>query len=340
MRLAFPTRKRSFIFPCVLREVNGESEAKREARDSPTPCLPNPLDEAPMKKTIVFAAELIARMPFIPFSLKHFIAMQDPRFFHILPEGKEMIFDKYLGDVKVRINTVYPVERQMLTGTYDSMTSTVLGKFLDEGSVAMDIGANVGALTLLMAKICGSGRVIAVEPGPPTRSRLMKNLELNPKLRKSITVFPVGASDKPGKLFWSEDPRNRGNAGLLNGSGTEVDVVTLDDIVARARLTRLDFIKIDVEGMEYEVVKGGLASIQKYRPLVYYETLEPFRTFRKFDIYGEIFEAFHSMRYRHFYFKKNGNMIEIKNMGKLHSSNALAMPAEKAPAREWKSGAP
>lgn len=84
-----------------------------------------------------------------------------------------------------------------------------------------------------MAKIVRSGTVIAIEPGPPTCERLRANLRLNPDLEKNVRIFQVGLADKSGSLMWSEDQSNRGNAGLLDGVGIPVEVVTLDSIIAR-----------------------------------------------------------------------------------------------------------
>ena len=278
-----------------------------------------------MKNILIKLLKILAKIPYIPFNLKLMIAIKDRRLRDIIPLNKNLIYDKYLGDIKVNISTNYPIEKEMLTGRYDPETSFVLRKFLNCNCIVIDVGANVGAITLLMAQICDQGGVIAIEPGPLTSSRLMDNLMLNPKLQALVTVCKVGVSDKKGKLFWSEDPENLGNASLWEKSGILVEVETLDNIIEENRIKRLDFIKIDVEGMEYEVIKGGLDSIRKYHPTIYYETLEPFRDFRGFDLYKKIFDLLSSEGYKHFYVNKSGAFIEQKEMAKLYASNALAI---------------
>jgi FkbM family methyltransferase len=282
-----------------------------------------------IKKVIISFLEIIGKFSIIPFSLKYLLFRMDRRFYHILPAGEEFVFETYFSDVKVKINTIYPIEKSMLMGEYDHITSLVLRRFLNEASIAIDIGANVGAITLQMAKIAGAGKVIAIEPGPPIYGRLIENLNLNPVLQKIVTVLQIGVSDQPGKLLWREDQNNRGNASLLGTAGVEVDVLTLDSIIKNEKISHLDFIKIDVEGMEYEVIKGGLASIKLYRPVIYYETLEPFRESRGFDLYASIFNMLCDIGYKHFYTSDSGEFIEIKSMERLSAPDILAIPAEK-----------
>jgi FkbM family methyltransferase len=193
----------------------------------------------------------------------------------------------------------------------------------------MDIGANVGALTLLMAKLADQGRVIAVEPGPSTVERLRQNLALNPELKQRVTVLPVGLAEQTGTLCWQEDANVPGNAGLLGTTGDRVTVETLDHLVQQLQLPRLDFIKIDVEGMEWEVIQGGLMTITQYRPILYYETLESFRTIRGFDLYGKIHALLTGLGYQHFCVQSQGTLQAIEDLAVLRSPNTLAVPQEK-----------
>lgn len=266
---------------------------------------------------------------FTPLFISIFLSRIDRRFRFLVPLEKEFIYTKYLDSKKVHINTTYPIEVAMLTGIYDPDTSAIIKRFVRQDSVVIDVGANVGALTLLMAQVANNGKVLAIEPGKTTCSRLRHNVSLNPELQNVVEIHQVGVSDKKGELFWKEDENNRGNAGLLEHEGEIVSVDTLDHIVDSAGLVKIDFLKIDVEGMEYEVIKGGMASIIKYRPLIYYETLEPFRDFRGFDIYGEIFNMLHGLEYQHFAVLPKGEIVMINNLDVLRSANVLAIPKER-----------
>ena len=169
--------------------------------------------------TIQSLLQSIGSLSILPISLLLFLARKDKRLRFLLPPNAEIEFSRYLGDIRVNVNTIYPVELEMLTGQYDPISSAVIRRFLTAGAFAVDIGANVGALTLLMAKIVKSGQVIAIEPGPPICERLRSNLRLNPDLAKNVRVFQVGAADKAGTLMWSENQSYRGNAGLWPVSG-------------------------------------------------------------------------------------------------------------------------
>ena len=82
-----------------------------------------------MKYTLLKLLIIISKMPFIPFNLKLMIANKDRRLINIIPLNKNLIYHKYLGDIKVNINTNYPIEKEMLTGRYDPETSFVLENF-------------------------------------------------------------------------------------------------------------------------------------------------------------------------------------------------------------------
>jgi FkbM family methyltransferase len=171
--------------------------------------------------------------------------------------------------------------------------------------------------------------VIAIEPGPATFARLQANLALNPELQSYVHAHALGLSDQPGHLFWQEDANVPGNAGLLAGQGQPVEVTTLDQLAQDLTLERLDFVKIDVEGMEYEVMKGGKAVIVRFRPILYYETLESFRQGRGFDLYNQIFDLLHGLQYRQFCILPGGKLSEVHDLNILNSPNTLAIPTEK-----------
>jgi FkbM family methyltransferase len=183
----------------------------------------------------------------------------------------------------------------------------VFDRFVKPGHCCIDVGANVGAVTLHLAKIVGpKGQVIAVEPGPPYFERLRQNLELNPEIGDCVMPVEIGLSDVPGTLHWVEDPDARYNAGLFDvkeaaGLGVAVPVETLDGLVERLRLARVDFIKIDVESMELEVLRGARQTLKRFRPVILVETLEWARAYRLqvsgIDVFLEMAALLQSLDY-------------------------------------------
>lgn len=199
-----------------------------------------------------------------------------PRLLPYCPKSREFVFNTYLKDIRVNINTVYPIEREMMTGYYDKSMLGFVDKFVKKGDVCFDIGANVGPVSFALAKKVGpGGSVFAFEPGRVIYNRLVDNLRLNPDYERIIRTYKTGFSDKTETLSWNEDKKNRGNAGfILQGPNQEerVELTTVDEFVREQRIGKVDFIKIDVEGMEYEVIKGARKTLEEQKPILYYET--------------------------------------------------------------------
>lgn len=249
--------------------------------------------------------------------------------FPFLPRGLKFRWPYYLGDVSVLIDTSNSIEAPMLSGTYDVELSRAIHRFVKQGSYCVDIGANVGPVTLLLAKLVGAtGRVLAIEPGSAYCRRLNDNLNLNPELKKRVTLVNIGLSDVKGSLFWEPDPKYPYNAGLsadrLSHSGVSVHVDTLDAVIEQQGWRQLDFIKIDVEGMEFEVFRGSLNILLQYKPVVLFETLEIFRKKRNFDPFTQIEDLLNKLDYKLYRISPEGD-LEAVNLTNL-PSNTLAIP--------------
>ena len=134
---------------------------------------------------------------------------------------------------------------------------------LRQGSVFVDVGANIGAITIY-AGLSGLFRhVIAIEPDALNRSVLERNVSIN-GMAERVTVVPVAASRCIGEMTLHRDQKNLGAHSLepdfatTPGSLETVTVQPLDHIVAQAGFSAEDigFIKIDVEGHESDVLHG------------------------------------------------------------------------------------
>jgi FkbM family methyltransferase len=153
---------------------------------------------------------------------------------------------------------------------------------LQSGSVAIDIGSNIGAHALAMAARCGdSGIVVAVEPTAWAFTKLQKNMNLNPDLApriKSLQAFlnEDGLQSLPGEVCssWpmnvkkdSSDARSEGRAHSTGGASA----TSLDTLVRSLALPRVDLLKIDVDGNELKVLGGGMSTLRKFRPAIIVE---------------------------------------------------------------------
>lgn len=265
-------------------------------------------------------------VPHLPEFLLVRVLKLKPVLLGVLPSGCNFVWPYYLGERRIYIDTSNPIETEILSGTYDKASTLIIKNFVKAGDVCMDVGANIGALTLLLAELVGDrGSVYAVEPGPPYVQRLHANLALNPPLKKRVEIIPYGLSDAAGELTWRDDPEHPYNAVLLDiffpeQHGIKVPVRTIDSF----NLSKLNFIKIDVEGMELEVLRGGTETLRRLRPVVLFETMELFREARGFDIFAEIESLLRDSGYSLFSF--DGTLKAVTS--KCLPWNTLALPVQ------------
>ncbi|WP_246389025.1 FkbM family methyltransferase [Microvirga mediterraneensis] len=131
----------------------------------------------------------------------------------------------------------------------------ILTSRIADGFTFIDIGSNVGWYALSVAREAGAVpvRILAVEPQPEIFDRLIYNIRQNPSC--TIKAVDCAVADKTGELTLFLDPLNRGEASLkiVNSSQTDairVPAVTMLELLSREGLTRVDAIKLDVEGAE------------------------------------------------------------------------------------------
>lgn len=202
-----------------------------------------------------------------------------------LPKKQTFLVQNYCGNLKFQVDTTYPIEGTIwLSGVYDIRTTRFLQKVILPDDVVLDIGANCGALTLVAASCLDRGKVYAFEPGNVVQARLQTNVDLNPQFAEMIEVIPVGLGAKRDRLFYSEDANYRGNAALVKTEGIPVEVITLDEWIVTRNIATLNLIKVDVEGMEYEVLLGSKDVLQRDHPMIYFETLPFFFNEKNYTI--------------------------------------------------------
>jgi FkbM family methyltransferase len=148
-------------------------------------------------------------------------------------------------------------------------------KAVNTGDVVIDVGANVGDTSLHFAKLVGArGKVHAFEPHPVTFQRFKKNAELNEL--PNLVLNPVGLGSANATFTMrSVDEGNQGMNQISRsapGSGDlEIIVTTLDEYADRNAMDRMDLIKIDVEGFEYDALLGSRRSLERWHPVLFIE---------------------------------------------------------------------
>lgn len=156
------------------------------------------------------------------------------------------------------------------------------------GKVIFDVGAFIGASSLVFSKLVGNkGKVVAFEPNPYNLLRIEKILPKNPKYGKNIIVFPFALSDNNKKIDMnlseaidvghSSTSRIVGSHSTIRDSdlpegfkNVEVQAKTLDSFVAEQNILP-DILKVDIEGAEYEFLLGAVETIRKVHPTFYIE---------------------------------------------------------------------
>ncbi|HET6509612.1 MAG TPA: FkbM family methyltransferase [Baekduia sp.] len=140
------------------------------------------------------------------------------------------------------------------------------------GDVALDVGGCWGETALWMATLVGpSGRVHCFEPGRSNLGLLADNLERNPGLISRVSVHTDPLGSRAGEEVWFDDAiaastKAHASAEGARGTATPATTDTIDAMVARGALDRVDFIKMDVEGAELEILKGAAHTLRTQQP--------------------------------------------------------------------------
>jgi FkbM family methyltransferase len=143
------------------------------------------------------------------------------------------------------------------------------------GTVVFDVGANLGDVALNLAAMVGpEGKVHAFEPDPVSFTKLTENLALN--AFTNVTTWKLGLGEVPGALTMNvNSPGNRGGNRIASTRPTPesfaIEIDTIDGLVERQDISRIDLIKIDVEGFELSVLKGARKTLQRLRPKLFVE---------------------------------------------------------------------
>lgn len=180
-----------------------------------------------------------------------------------------------------------------LLGAYEPRALRSYSSLIQARDIVFDIGANIGAHTFHFAKLVGPhGRVFAFEPTDYCTSKFSKNAALNPELSRRIhfrqCFLAAHASDSRPATVSSRWPvANQHNDLHIEHLGKPERLdnafsATADEICRIERLQRLDFVKIDVDGFEGQVLHGFLETLEHFRPIIMIE-LAPF-LFKKANV--------------------------------------------------------
>ncbi len=193
---------------------------------------------------------------------------------------------------------------------------------IPKDATIIDIGANFGLMTLPFAQLAPQGKVYSFEPTHYALAKLKRNLELNPELANHIEVINsfVSATSTPNANIraFSSWKVNNEKAEIMHPthlgadkSAEGVPSITLSDFCKQRDFTRVDFIKIDTDGHEYEVLKGAAEAIAQYRPQIIFEIGLYVMTEKgiDFSFYADYFEKLNYLQYN----SASGELITLEN---------------------------
>jgi FkbM family methyltransferase len=188
------------------------------------------------------------------------------------------------GDLSgIQLNLDLQQEKDYWLGTYEPELQAAIQDLVREGTVAYDVGANIGYISLLLARKLGpGGKVYSFEALPANLERLEANLKIN-ELIDQVEVVPAAVVDHAGTVKFLVGPS--GGMGKAEGSKgrkefdydtvIQVKGISLDEFVYRDGKQPPQVIKMDIEGGEVMALPGMKRVLREVRPLVFLELHGP-----------------------------------------------------------------
>lgn len=229
----------------------------------------------------------------------------------------------YDRDIRMWVSLSDHIEAQIFwQGVQEADRGEValLKSILRPDHVFFDVGANVGVFTLLAAKRLRDGCVHAFEPSSMHLFKMHNNIKLNGF--RNIVVNPIALSNTASHrtLYFPKGTgllQNTGMATLFEGLFTDytaehVQANRLDDYVIEQILTRVDVLKIDVEGSELDVLIGGVRTLDRFKPVIVMEVNQKHVTAAGRSI-EEIVAFWHRIHYKIYRIKLDGSLCALSD---------------------------
>jgi FkbM family methyltransferase len=205
-------------------------------------------------------------------------------------------------------------------GCFEPATVAAYEREIRPGQVVLDIGANIGAHVLHFARLVGdTGKVVAFEPTAYAYGKLRKNCALNPilaqRIRAEQAMLVAEAGERVPESIYSSWPLvgvpelHAVHRGQLQGT-VGARSITLDDVVTELGLKAVDHIKLDVDGNEPEVIRGGEGTLTRFKPVIFME-LAPYLYSGTPDRLERMILSLQGIGYR-FYHERNGRALPTR----------------------------
>jgi len=174
--------------------------------------------------------------------------------------------------------------------------------------ITFDVGANIGWTALNLARRCPAGQVIAFEPDTRNHRKLVENVRLNSLA--NLSVERLGLADHPSRSrMIVENERNSGGNRISDDPAGTIELTTIDDYCSAKQIPRLDLLKIDTEGFEERIVRGGIDRLRQDRPIIYVEVNSD-HLHRYGSTVSSLINLLREIGYPHFEIAETGEVVE------------------------------
>ena len=221
------------------------------------------------------------------------------------------------------------------THPYEQESWQFLYNFISPRFTIIDLGANQGFYTILASLRAPLGKVYAFEPHPTERAKLIKNLHLNNSQNVIVESLAVGNFQGSTSFHACFDCQGSFSSIMPPAQDVyshikiiRVPITTLDQYIKTRKIKKIDLLKVDVEGGELNVFKGGLHVLAKKRPMILCE-IEAKRANQWGNTANEVLQFLKRNNYKCFTLNKLGKLSLIKRNYICEDGNVLAIAAEK-----------
>ena len=180
--------------------------------------------------------------------------------------------------IKYRIDLEEGVDLGIFLGVKNEKKLFNIKKYVSQRQKfnIVDIGSNIGSVTLPLANTFKKSKVYSIEPTVYAFEKLKENINLNPNLKKRIKTFNYFISEKKNKIkfvhsSWKLNNNNKKHQihrGILKKTFNKS--ISLDDLLKKNKIP-IKLIKIDVDGYELDVLKSAEKTLKKIKPIIYFE---------------------------------------------------------------------
>jgi len=238
--------------------------------------------------------------------------------------------------------------QQLVSASFETAEITFVEKFLQPGMTVLDIGANQGLYSLIASRGVGpTGRVFSFEPSPRERRALRLNLAINFSRNVKVEALALGSQESTADLFVVQGSQTGCNSlrppdVYSSTLPVRVQVTSLDQWLSQHRISRVDFIKLDVEGAELDVLRGAQSLLsQSPGPVVLCE-LEDVRTAPWGHTAEDVAAFIRKLGYELFRCDSSGELVRLPRDFNQYEGNFVASRPERVERfrRAGKDGAP